>query len=191
MFCGKCGTKINEGDSFCTNCGAKVQINTDDFDLDFDIDGENFTSEDEAKEEIDLKKDISKMSLKELKLKKEELLNENTKLKNELNQLPGHYHVPAGAIDPAEVISMSIYHNEEKIKELSKLIDDIINDIYNFDETVKKISNMTRNELLIELKKLERENEALDRNIEKEKIKSEYNDKLIKIVKENGMAWDR
>lgn len=24
MFCGKCGTKIKEGDSFCTNCGAKV-----------------------------------------------------------------------------------------------------------------------------------------------------------------------
>ena len=24
MFCGKCGTKINDGDSYCTNCGAKV-----------------------------------------------------------------------------------------------------------------------------------------------------------------------
>ena len=27
MFCGKCGTKINDGDSFCTNCGAKVRKN--------------------------------------------------------------------------------------------------------------------------------------------------------------------
>ena len=26
MFCGKCGTKINEGDSFCTNCGANIEI---------------------------------------------------------------------------------------------------------------------------------------------------------------------
>ena len=24
MFCGKCGTKINDGDSYCTNCGAKA-----------------------------------------------------------------------------------------------------------------------------------------------------------------------
>ena len=26
MFCGKCGTKINDGDSFCTNCGAIVNL---------------------------------------------------------------------------------------------------------------------------------------------------------------------
>lgn len=26
MFCGKCGTKINDGDSFCTNCGAKIDV---------------------------------------------------------------------------------------------------------------------------------------------------------------------
>lgn len=26
MFCGKCGTKINDGDSFCTNCGANIEI---------------------------------------------------------------------------------------------------------------------------------------------------------------------
>lgn len=29
MFCGKCGTKINDGDSFCTNCGAEVLKNND------------------------------------------------------------------------------------------------------------------------------------------------------------------
>lgn len=28
MFCGKCGTKIKEGDSFCTNCGAKISLET-------------------------------------------------------------------------------------------------------------------------------------------------------------------
>ena len=28
MFCGKCGTKIKEGDSFCTNCGAKINLET-------------------------------------------------------------------------------------------------------------------------------------------------------------------
>lgn len=27
MFCGKCGAKINDGDSFCTNCGARVVVN--------------------------------------------------------------------------------------------------------------------------------------------------------------------
>ena len=27
MFCGKCGTKINDGDVFCTNCGARVVVN--------------------------------------------------------------------------------------------------------------------------------------------------------------------
>ena len=28
MFCGKCGNKIKEGDSFCTNCGAKINLET-------------------------------------------------------------------------------------------------------------------------------------------------------------------
>ena len=29
MYCGKCGNKIIDGDSFCRNCGAKVDSNTD------------------------------------------------------------------------------------------------------------------------------------------------------------------
>ena len=28
MFCQKCGAKINEGDSFCTQCGTPVEIET-------------------------------------------------------------------------------------------------------------------------------------------------------------------
>ena len=196
MFCGKCGTKINDGDSFCTNCGAKVQTEIDDFDIDngdfeFTFENNDEIINEEADEEIDLKKDILKMSLKELKLKKQELQNENIKLENELKQLPDQYHVPAGAFDPAEVIGMSIYNNETESEKVSKLIDDIINNINNFDEAEKKINDMTRDELLVELKMLESENRAMDRNIEKEKIKAEYNDKLIKIVKENIREWYR
>lgn len=43
MFCGKCGTKIKDGDSFCTNCGAPVDdVNTKNNNNEFDIDfGDN------------------------------------------------------------------------------------------------------------------------------------------------------
>jgi len=31
MFCGKCGTKINDDASFCSNCGASVKVNASPF----------------------------------------------------------------------------------------------------------------------------------------------------------------
>ena len=31
MFCGKCGTKNNDGASFCSNCGASVKVNVSPF----------------------------------------------------------------------------------------------------------------------------------------------------------------
>ena len=31
MFCGKCGTKINDNASFCSNCGANVKVNAPPF----------------------------------------------------------------------------------------------------------------------------------------------------------------
>lgn len=37
MFCGKCGTKIIDGDSYCTNCGAKVVREKDTIEEEFDF----------------------------------------------------------------------------------------------------------------------------------------------------------
>lgn len=51
MFCGKCGTKIIEGDNFCTNCGAKVvrpkESSEEEFDFSFDDNEININKDDE------------------------------------------------------------------------------------------------------------------------------------------------
>lgn len=56
MFCGKCGTKIIEGDSFCTNCGARVvkpnETSEEEFDFSFHDNKTSVNVQDEENEWI-------------------------------------------------------------------------------------------------------------------------------------------